>query len=674
MGPDLPPATSGDPSARTVAWVYPYGQYELAVLNRLVREAHAANRWVHYSDNIGAVEELARFRRCVQTPGPVHLRVTGPCRVLLDGVLVAESAGTDVTLTLPAAARELVVEVRTDPGVPAAVAVMAGEDGLAPSGWEAWTAAWDWVPSAPRAGSEDVPPHDAGPDVVVVEAQAVDGLVELLEPVLGRPVLEAGTGPDARSALEPVVSSGESLAEALAGPGDHQETRHDVVRRPDGRWTTRHALGFRYLAIRPPVTGPVTIETSVHPLARRGSFRCSDEVLDAIWSASADTLHLCLQGLVLDGIKRDRLPWAGDLASTALSSAYAFGTDDVVRDTWVALGQHRHGHVNGISDYTLWWLVTGAVRRRHFAAAGETEQAAAHVHRVLEGLVAEVGADGVLRPGEHAGQFARVFIDWGVTTDDDRDPTALQMLWSWALASAVTVLTAAGHPAAGRWAALAATLERTLRARAWDAEAQTWREYLDDSSPSTPYANLLAVLAGLHTGPDATVRDVLLAEPVGTPFMTGYSLRALALVGGRADAVARIRRLWGAMLDRGARTFWEEFPHGTDPGADLAMYGRPYGKSLCHAWSSGPAALLPELVLGIHAVEDAWSAFVVEPELGDLAWAEAVVPVPTGEIRVRCDGAGLVVDVPPGSTLVRAGRRHDEGRHRFPASAPVGSA
>jgi alpha-L-rhamnosidase len=117
------------------------------------------------------------------------------------------------------------------------------------------------------------------------------------------------------------------------------------------------------------------------------------------------------------------------------------------------------------------------------------------------------------------------------------------------------------------------------------------------------------------------------------------------------------------MLDRGARTFWEEFPEeGED---DLAMYGRPFGRSLSHGWSAGPAALLPELVLGVRPAADGWSAFTVDPELGDLDWAEAVVPVPTGDLTVRCDGDATVVDVPPGTVLVHRGERHGPGRHRL---------
>jgi hypothetical protein len=151
--------------------------------------------------------------------------------------------------------------------------------------------------------------------------------------------------------------------------------------------------------------------------------------------------------------------------------------------------------------------------------------------------------------------------------------------------------------------------------------------------------------------PDGVRAALLEASRVGTPFMTAFALRALGLAGEREEAVRRLRDWWGQMLDAGALTFWEEFGDGTADAESLAMYGRPYGKSLCHAWSAGPLVLLPELVLGLRPVEDGWSAFEVDPRLGDLTWARAVVPVPGGEIVVDATPGRTVVDVPPGTVL-----------------------
>ncbi len=175
---------------------------------------------------------------------------------------------------------------------------------------------------------------------------------------------------------------------------------------------------------------------------------------------------------------------------------------------------------------------------------------------------------------------------------------------------------------------------------------------MQSKRPAT-YANFLAVMAGMHGRCRRGVRDAVLAGTSGTPFMTAFRLRALIEAGESGEVIDEVRRTWGAMLDRGPGTFWEESSIEGDP---LEMYARPFGRSRCHAWAAGPAAILPEAVLGLRPLDDGWSRFTVRPELGDLEWAAAVVPAPMGDIVVVADLARVSVHVPPGAVLVREGQ------------------
>jgi hypothetical protein len=157
------------------------------------------------------------------------------------------------------------------------------------------------------------------------------------------------------------------------------------------------------------------------------------------------------------------------------------------------------------------------------------------------------------------------------------------------------------------------------------------------------------------------VADAVRSGAAGTPFMTAFRLRALLAAGDGPAVLDEVRSTWGAMLDRGPGTFWEEASFDDEP---LAMYGRPYGRSLCHAWASGPAAILPEAVLGLRPLGDGWSRFEVKPELGGLEWATAVVPTPAGDIVVVADGTSVTVEVPSATVLVREG-------HAVPGPATV---
>src|SRR4029453_13727011 len=86
--------------------------------------------------------------------------------------------------------------------------------------WRASVDGAPWEPVVPRPGGETPPHLDPVGTVDVVARGTRDSLFDVGAPVLGRPILPPGP--------RPVVSSGESIEEALADPGEH-ETRHELV-------------------------------------------------------------------------------------------------------------------------------------------------------------------------------------------------------------------------------------------------------------------------------------------------------------------------------------------------------------------------------------------------------------------------------------------------------------
>lgn len=100
---------------------------------------------------------------------------------------------------------------------------------------------------------------------------------------------------------------------------------------------------------------------------------------------------------------------------------------------------------------------------------------------------------------------------------------------------------------------------------------------------------------------ESILNRVLLNDSVmkiTTPYMRFYELEALCALGEQSRVLQEMRSYWGGMLREGATTFWETYdPSETFPKR-LAMYGQPYGKSLCHAWGASPVYLLGEILLG----------------------------------------------------------------------------
>lgn len=653
--PDEPAPLS---PADSQEWIYAAGQYELFILERLVTEGFAANKFVHYAPNYGKLHTSTEFRRPLNgTNGHIVIRCTEPVAFSIDGrsspaISVAEGSNL-WRASIPAQAQHLHVHVLPRSSAPSTFAVIEEAPFREGSSWEFRSGealqdnALEWQPSLPRTGTAESPPHVRREPTVQLRPHCEGNLFSLNAPVLGRPIIICDGIPR--------LSSGESKEEALAPPAE-SETRHELRQLPGGRWTTKHELGFRYLRIQDASVHEVLVEASSHPVPQRGAFVCSDDKLNEIWAVSAYTLRLCMHELMLDGIKRDRMPWMGDQALNTISNAYAFADGGIVRDGLVALGQPTHGYINGISDYSLWWLINSASYQRYFGDRAHLEREQHRVQTFAENLASYADDRGIFRPTNERDSFpdaadGGVFIDWGVTIDSTRIYTALQILWYWAIRSAGEILETVQHPGAARWHEQADLIAFTLREEAWDGATETWREYFGAGTSNSPYPNMLAVLSGLDSGQAAGTRSVLEGmERAGTPFMTAFAVRALAQTGAPDAAVDKIRKLWGSMVDAGARTFWEEFSAAADDSH--AMYGRPFGKSLCHAWSSGPAALLPEVVLGLRPLADGWKEFAVTPNLGSLEWAAAVVPTPFGDITVTADRETVTVGIPEGTTLV----------------------
>ena len=637
------------------AWVYGPGQYELALLARLVDDGFAANRNVHYPRNYGRASCAASFVATTTDAATVTVRIAGTLTAAtVNGVPstrdVLDQSARVLSVTAPAGA-EVRVDVTGAEGEVPGVSV----DRDAPlRNWQARTGDGAWEAVLPRHGGDVAPHLEQAGSVEVVALGIGDSLFDVGAPVLGRPIFPPGHPPR--------VSSGESIDEARADPDTH-ETRHELVAMGDGGWTTRHLLGFRYLSVESSVPlASVVVQASVPPVDRPGAFACSDDRLTRIWAASQYTLRLCMQGLMIDGIKRDRMPWAGDQALSTLANAYALGVGGVVADGLVALGRPDHGYVNGIADYSLWWVVNAGLRLRYFGDLSFAATEADRLDAFVTDLARHAGEDGVFRPTNQPGGFVdaghgSVFLDWGLTLEIGRDPIALQMLWYWALRSAHRVLAATQHPNARRWGELATDLATTLRQRGWLPTHGRWADYLDARESEQParYANFLAVLSGIHNGSEipAGVADAIRVGAAGTPFMTAFRLRAMLAAGDTPAALEQVRETWGAMLDRGPGTFWEEATVGDDI---LAMYGRPFGRSLSHAWASGPAVILPEAVLGVRPIDDGWARFEVRPELGDLDWASVVIPAPSGDIVVVATRGRTTVEIPAGTTLMRDDR------------------
>lgn len=693
-----PPADE-NPSAPK--WMYGHGQLEAWIIDRMVKEGFAVNKHVYYVDSYSRFVPQCVYRHA-WPEGPVGrsqqliLRANGTVSVHIDETLV---------VTLPAQESPHAISLSSWQGQILSITIDACNEPpalLIESGPFASGPAWECTLDGQRWATVSLfgqtlsgnLPHQQREALVQISPVKIEGNVyDFGLTILARPLFTCEG--------EPAISVGESLAECY-GTADQAESRLDLEPLPGSRWTSRHALGFRYLKItartstgdqsaadHPTHTDPTDASASqsardlpasgpsanhlpakpadVYAIASfrrgvyQGAFACSDEKLTRIWMHCATTLRICMQSLMLDGPKRDRMPWVGDQASNLIANAYTFADADIFRRSSTALGRPTQGYANGIVDYSMWWVIMQGQFRKYFADEAYLHAELPSVDRMLRSLAAQCDDQGILTPPDPK---AWIFIDWGVNKEPGKILTALQVMWYWAVQSGANLAHLAGHSAmAAHWSAFADKLRQTLNARAWDSSAGLWQEYLDEPVKPSPYPNLLAVLSDLADASQyPAIHDQLAGHPhVGTPFMNGFLLMAMLKTGSpAAPVVQRIREYWGGMLDVGATTFWEDYQPGE---ADhYAMYNRPFARGLCQAWSSIAAAILPQAILGIRPLANGWKEFAVNPDLGTLTWACATVPTPNGLIKVSSELGKTIVQIPEGLTLIHRGEQLAGGR------------
>ncbi len=483
------------------------------------------------------------------------------------------------------------------------------------------------------------------PCVIEATAESPGGLLlDFGREIQGHVQLFTPLAPD----KEPVrarIRLGESASEAMAELGGKQNAGNDhavrdqIVTLPWLGTQTIGPSGFRFVRIdavdpgRPVRLTQVRAVLGVRDVPRIGSFRCSDERLNRIWEVGADTVHLCMQDYLWDGIKRDRLVWIGDMHPEVSTVNAVFGFNDVVP---ASLDLTRDvtpvtKWMNGISSYSMWWVLIHEDMWLHHGDRRALEAQKPYLTALLERLVNLVGPDGRERID------GMRFLDWPSSPNKKGVTAGLQALLVMTLDAGARLMTELGDDRV-------AGICRTAADRA--------RKVAPDANGSKSGAALLA-LAGMRDAAE-TAEAVLLpggASGVST-FYGFYVLEALAKAGRDRAALDLIRTYWGGMLDLGATTFWEDFdlawtenavridelvPQGKkDIHGDCGAYCyEGFRHSLCHGWASGPTAWLSRHVLGVSPAAPGFAKARVAPALGDLDWAEGSYPTPRGPITVR---------------------------------------
>ena len=396
------------------------------------------------------------------------------------------------------------------------------------------------------------------------------------------------------------------------------------------------------------------------PVTYRGTFKCNDEELNKIWEVGAYTMHLTSREFFIDGIKRDRWVWSGDAIQSYLMNYYLFFDSDTVKRTiWLLRGKDPITcHTNTILDYTFYWFLSIYDYYMYTGDKHFVSQVYPRMQTMMDYVLGRTNAEGMVEG--LTGDW--VFVDWADFPMSKQGALAIEQILF--CKSLETMQLCAGlmekNEDVTKYSKLAADLRAKLLPTFWNEEKQAFVHNVENGKRSeqiNKFPNMFAITLGyLDEEKKASVmKNVMLNEDVlkiTTPYMRFYELEAMCAMGYQTQVMQEMKAYWGGMLNEGATSFWEKYNPEESGTQHLAMYGRPYGKSLCHAWGASPIYLLGKYYLGVKPVKEGYKEFSVTPVLGGLEWMEGSVPTPAGDIQVYMDKEVIKVKATEGKGYV----------------------
>lgn len=645
---NTPPAESS--GIQKAHWIYYPGDFEIYMHNKLHLQRTERNQSYPPLWRLDAPYSVIDFVKNITLTKPefVSLSVDGNYFVLLNGNVLYDFDPTH--FLLPEGANTIQIRVSNTETVPS----ILFESKSAPSD-ESWSVIYDGaaVPSACyKSSSPNDPPSGFKLATQHVKPVCIHNgndyqLYDFGKNTFGFPVIESIKGKGA-IAIYYGESKEEAMAEKLAETWDIQKYNNLSVQND-----TLKTKAFRFVKV---VTDPTVRYEGFSalyeylPVNYRGYFKCPDSLLNQIYETALYTFHLNTRECHLDGIKRDRWVWSGDALQSYWMNFYSFFDEDVNKRTLWGLRGHSpiNRHINTILDYSFYWLIGIDEHFQHTADTSFVRQIYPRMKETFDFINKRLDENG--RVAGKQGDW--VFVDWA-PINKEGVLSFEQLLYLKSLQCMANCAAIAGDrdqekELSDRFIAA----KNDFDALFWSTQKNVYVHQLKESGLSpdiTRYANMFAVLFNFADPKQKEhIKENVLLNPdvlqITTPYMKFYELAALCETGEHQTVLNYVRSYWGDMLRLGATTFWEAY----DPAAPIEdhykMYGRPFGKSLCHAWGANPIYLFGKYYLGVSPLEAGYQRYQIKPELAGLEWIEGAVPTPHGDIKIHLTKKRLQIE------------------------------
>ncbi|MBQ9692148.1 MAG: hypothetical protein IJV70_03230 [Clostridia bacterium] len=452
------------------------------------------------------------------------------------------------------------------------------------------------------------------------------------------------------------VSYGESREEAM-------DTQNAILReavKPCEVIKLRQRA-FRYIFVKTSKKpGDIYMEYEYLPLVNVGAFAGNDPEVEKIYDLCAYTFHLNSREFYLDGIKRDRWVWSGDAYQSFMVNRYLYADRSITKRTINALlGKPPYvQHINTINDYSFYLMIAAYdywydtldskfIKLIYDRLYGLYEFCVSRLDE--NGFVCKVGGDWV-------------FVDWADL--DKQGPMCAEQILLWHATKCMKKLSEIAEKKCSCAIDTDELKEKIFRYYYKEELGGFIDGYQSGKNMINRHQNVLALLYDLT---DKSQSELIMNKilknpdvpPITTPYFEFFELMAMCKHGNVEYAQDMITSYWGGMKALGATSIWEQFDPTQIGTEHYTMYGKPYDRSLCHAWGSGPILILGKYVAGVQATSAGGKTYEVRPNPGIYREFTATVPLEGGRITVKYGEHGVTVfSTRDGGKLIFAGNEY----------------
>jgi len=408
---------------------------------------------------------------------------------------------------------------------------------------------------------------------------------------------------------------------------------------------------------------PMEIQTEIYfvcyPSEAKGSFSCSEELLNQIYELGKWSVKICRQGIELDSpVHQENLFCIGDymiesLVNNCTTGDYSLTRLDIIRSAnyLITTGGHRH-HTN----FAFLWPIWAYDYYMHSGDAEIFKETLEGMELFLQRYEIFDDAQGLL---EHINNY--MFIDWSWIDGYDmaRPPralgeTVLNAFYYKSLTMVVKIYEILGNvEKARRYTEKCRKLKAAFQRTFFDKEKGLYCDGLQISTgvnekrPENPkktyytvYANTLAVLFDLcpEEKQTALIETILQTETAdkAQPYFLHYVLNAVYKTGLFDKYGLDIIRRWERLVKECNKGMKEVFEAANDFVYDYS-----------HGWGATPTYQLPVRMLGLEILEPGLKKIKLNPNLYGLKSASITFPTPYGAISCELEeGQPSKVTVP----------------------------